>query len=152
MGNLLLSSLDGHRHAIPPDVHTSFHFFCSASLTQSLSFVWSGKPLQLTLQACDVKGKEEKSGPENLLVEPWTRDGEWWVCLCLVHEKGHNGVTRQLCETTPWSSVFRMCSCHFRFSHSWQWSLNHLCGFFISGLYSARCWSPVTKILERLQF
>ncbi|XP_055983422.1 zinc finger ZZ-type and EF-hand domain-containing protein 1 [Sorex fumeus] len=34
-----------------------------------------GKPLQLTLQACDVKGKEEKSGPENLLVEPWTRDG-----------------------------------------------------------------------------
>uniref|UniRef100_A0A8C0XJX8 Zinc finger ZZ-type and EF-hand domain-containing protein 1 n=1 Tax=Castor canadensis TaxID=51338 RepID=A0A8C0XJX8_CASCN len=34
-----------------------------------------GKPLQLTLQACDVKGKEDKSGPENLLVEPWTRDG-----------------------------------------------------------------------------
>uniref|UniRef100_A0A8C3N8S2 Uncharacterized protein n=1 Tax=Geospiza parvula TaxID=87175 RepID=A0A8C3N8S2_GEOPR len=34
-----------------------------------------GKPLRLTLQACDVKGKEDKSGPENLLVEPWTGDG-----------------------------------------------------------------------------
>eukprot|EP00079_Xenopus_tropicalis_P033324 XP_017947095.1 PREDICTED: zinc finger ZZ-type and EF-hand domain-containing protein 1 isoform X2 [Xenopus tropicalis] len=33
------------------------------------------KPLQFTLIACDVKGKEDKSGPENLLVEPWTGDG-----------------------------------------------------------------------------
>ncbi|XP_040485761.1 zinc finger ZZ-type and EF-hand domain-containing protein 1 [Ursus maritimus] len=45
-----------------------------ASVRQSLLLKY-GKPLQLTLQACDVKGKEEKSGPENLLVEPWTRDG-----------------------------------------------------------------------------
>ena len=28
-----------------------------------------GKTLQLHLQACDVKGKEEKSGPENMLTE-----------------------------------------------------------------------------------
>ncbi|XP_044141120.1 zinc finger ZZ-type and EF-hand domain-containing protein 1 isoform X2 [Bufo gargarizans] len=33
------------------------------------------RPLKFTLLACDVKGKEEKSGPENLLVEPWTADG-----------------------------------------------------------------------------
>nr|KAF6459904.1 zinc finger ZZ-type and EF-hand domain containing 1 [Rousettus aegyptiacus] len=45
-----------------------------ATVRQNLLLKY-GKPLQLTLQACDVKGKEEKSGPENLLVEPWTRDG-----------------------------------------------------------------------------
>lgn len=54
-----------------------FCFFQSAGFRLAL-FSLSGKPLQLTLQACDVKGKEDKSGPENLLVEPWTRDGEWW--------------------------------------------------------------------------
>nr|XP_015223248.1 PREDICTED: zinc finger ZZ-type and EF-hand domain-containing protein 1 isoform X1 [Lepisosteus oculatus] len=32
----------------------------------------NGKPLQLRLQACDVKGKEEKSGPENMLMDPPT--------------------------------------------------------------------------------
>ena len=35
----------------------------------------AGKALQLHLQACDVKGKEEKSGPENMLTEPSTGDG-----------------------------------------------------------------------------
>uniref|UniRef100_A0A8C1FJB6 Zinc finger ZZ-type and EF-hand domain containing 1 n=1 Tax=Cyprinus carpio carpio TaxID=630221 RepID=A0A8C1FJB6_CYPCA len=35
----------------------------------------NGKPIQLHLQACDVKGKEEKSGPENMLTEPNTGDG-----------------------------------------------------------------------------
>ncbi|KAM4620940.1 zinc finger ZZ-type and EF-hand domain-containing protein 1 [Polymixia lowei] len=35
----------------------------------------NGKPLQLHLQACDVKSKEEKSGPENMLTEPSTGDG-----------------------------------------------------------------------------
>ncbi|XP_051521202.1 zinc finger ZZ-type and EF-hand domain-containing protein 1-like isoform X3 [Myxocyprinus asiaticus] len=35
----------------------------------------NGKPLQLHLQACDVKSKEEKSGPENMLTEPNTGDG-----------------------------------------------------------------------------
>ncbi|XP_068124607.1 zinc finger ZZ-type and EF-hand domain-containing protein 1 isoform X2 [Hyperolius riggenbachi] len=34
-----------------------------------------GRLLQFTLLACDVKGKEDKSGPENLLVEPWAGDG-----------------------------------------------------------------------------
>ncbi|KAL2094997.1 hypothetical protein ACEWY4_009716 [Coilia grayii] len=34
-----------------------------------------GKALQLRLQACDVKGKEEKSGPESMLTEPNTGDG-----------------------------------------------------------------------------
>uniref|UniRef100_A0A3B5B598 Zinc finger ZZ-type and EF-hand domain containing 1 n=1 Tax=Stegastes partitus TaxID=144197 RepID=A0A3B5B598_9TELE len=33
------------------------------------------KPLQLHLQACDVKSKEEKSGPENMLTESSTGDG-----------------------------------------------------------------------------
>ncbi|KAM8991703.1 zinc finger ZZ-type and EF-hand domain-containing protein 1 isoform 2-T2 [Ara ararauna] len=45
-----------------------------AMVRQSLLYKY-GKPLRLTLQACDVKGKEDKSGPENLLVEPWTGDG-----------------------------------------------------------------------------
>lgn len=35
----------------------------------------TGKPLQLHLQACDVKSKEEKSGPENMLMESSTGDG-----------------------------------------------------------------------------
>lgn len=41
------------------------------------SDVWcvTGKPLQLHLQACDVKSKEEKSGPENMLTESSTGDG-----------------------------------------------------------------------------
>ncbi|XP_033924712.1 zinc finger ZZ-type and EF-hand domain-containing protein 1 [Melopsittacus undulatus] len=45
-----------------------------AVVRQNLLYKY-GKPLRLTLQACDVKGKEDKSGPENLLVEPWTGDG-----------------------------------------------------------------------------
>ncbi|XP_026036910.1 zinc finger ZZ-type and EF-hand domain-containing protein 1 isoform X2 [Astatotilapia calliptera] len=35
----------------------------------------NGKPLQLHLQACDVKSKDEKSGPENMLTEYSTGDG-----------------------------------------------------------------------------
>ncbi|KAM9846213.1 zinc finger ZZ-type and EF-hand domain-containing protein 1 [Aulostomus maculatus] len=35
----------------------------------------NGKPLLLHLQACDVKSKEEKSGPENMLTESSTGDG-----------------------------------------------------------------------------
>ncbi|XP_054611299.1 zinc finger ZZ-type and EF-hand domain-containing protein 1 [Dunckerocampus dactyliophorus] len=35
----------------------------------------NGKPLQLHLQACDVKSKEEKSGPENMFTESSTGDG-----------------------------------------------------------------------------
>ncbi|XP_057676700.1 zinc finger ZZ-type and EF-hand domain-containing protein 1 isoform X1 [Corythoichthys intestinalis] len=35
----------------------------------------NGKPLQLHLQACDAKSKEEKSGPENMLTESSTGDG-----------------------------------------------------------------------------
>ncbi|XP_015252043.1 PREDICTED: zinc finger ZZ-type and EF-hand domain-containing protein 1-like isoform X1 [Cyprinodon variegatus] len=35
----------------------------------------NGKPLQLHLQACDVKSKEEKSGPENMLSDSSTGDG-----------------------------------------------------------------------------
>ncbi|XP_034034875.1 zinc finger ZZ-type and EF-hand domain-containing protein 1 [Thalassophryne amazonica] len=35
----------------------------------------NGKPLQLHLQACDVKSKEEKSGAENMLTESSTGDG-----------------------------------------------------------------------------
>ncbi|CAL1573897.1 unnamed protein product [Knipowitschia caucasica] len=35
----------------------------------------NGKHIQLHLQACDVKSKEEKSGPENMLSESSTADG-----------------------------------------------------------------------------
>ncbi|XP_067328154.1 zinc finger ZZ-type and EF-hand domain-containing protein 1 [Anolis sagrei] len=45
-----------------------------AAVRQNLLYKY-GASLRLTLQACDVKGKEDKSGPENLLVEPWTGDG-----------------------------------------------------------------------------
>ncbi|XP_044312042.1 zinc finger ZZ-type and EF-hand domain-containing protein 1-like [Varanus komodoensis] len=45
-----------------------------ATVRQNLLYKY-GAPLRLTLQACDVKGKEDKSGPENLLLEPWTGDG-----------------------------------------------------------------------------
>lgn len=105
MTKFLVSSLGGHGHSISTDVHTSFYFFHSASLRRSLSFLWSGKPLQLTLQACDVKGKEEKSGPENLLVEPWTRDGEWWISPSLENEKVCSVLTRQ-CEIAHRSLKF----------------------------------------------
>ncbi|XP_043938838.1 zinc finger ZZ-type and EF-hand domain-containing protein 1 [Protopterus annectens] len=44
------------------------------TVRQNLLFKY-GKALNLTLQACDVKGKEEKSGPENLLLDPGTGDG-----------------------------------------------------------------------------
>nr|XP_033777379.1 zinc finger ZZ-type and EF-hand domain-containing protein 1 isoform X2 [Geotrypetes seraphini] len=45
-----------------------------ATVRQSLLYKY-GKPLHFTLQACDVKGKDDKSGPENLLVVPWAGDG-----------------------------------------------------------------------------
>ncbi|XP_036610416.1 zinc finger ZZ-type and EF-hand domain-containing protein 1 [Trichosurus vulpecula] len=45
-----------------------------ATVRQNLLYKY-GRILQPTLQACDVKGKEERSGPENLLAEPWTGDG-----------------------------------------------------------------------------
>ncbi|XP_066513503.1 zinc finger ZZ-type and EF-hand domain-containing protein 1 [Hoplias malabaricus] len=35
----------------------------------------NGKPLQLQLQACDVKSRDDKCGPENMLTEPTTGDG-----------------------------------------------------------------------------
>ncbi|XP_074153872.1 zinc finger ZZ-type and EF-hand domain-containing protein 1 isoform X2 [Sminthopsis crassicaudata] len=45
-----------------------------ATVRQNLLYKY-GRILQPTLQACDVKGKGEKSGPENLLAEPWSGDG-----------------------------------------------------------------------------
>ncbi|KAI5089285.1 zinc finger ZZ-type and EF-hand domain-containing protein 1 isoform X2, partial [Silurus meridionalis] len=35
----------------------------------------NGKTLQLRLQACDVKSRDDKSGPENMLTDPSTGDG-----------------------------------------------------------------------------
>ncbi|XP_072475032.1 zinc finger ZZ-type and EF-hand domain-containing protein 1 isoform X2 [Notamacropus eugenii] len=45
-----------------------------ATVRQNLLYKY-GRILQPSLQACDVKGKEDRSGPENLLAEPWTGDG-----------------------------------------------------------------------------
>ncbi|XP_061461345.1 zinc finger ZZ-type and EF-hand domain-containing protein 1 isoform X2 [Rhineura floridana] len=45
-----------------------------ATVRQNLLYKY-GTPLRLVVQACDVKGKEDKSGPENLFIEPWTGDG-----------------------------------------------------------------------------
>lgn len=49
----------------------------SLNLNLSVECIITGKPLQLHLQACDVKSKEEKSGPENMLMESSTGDGRW---------------------------------------------------------------------------
>ncbi|TSY98080.1 Zinc finger ZZ-type and EF-hand domain-containing protein 1 [Bagarius yarrelli] len=35
----------------------------------------NGKSLQLRLQACDVKSRDDKCGPENMLTDPFTGDG-----------------------------------------------------------------------------
>lgn len=48
------------------NVVMTFYFKCATP----------GKTLQLHLQACDVKSKEEKSGPENMLTETSTGDGK----------------------------------------------------------------------------
>lgn len=45
------------------------------ALCHSALCLITGKPLQLHLQACDVKSKEEKAGPENMLAESSTADG-----------------------------------------------------------------------------
>ncbi|KAM9386110.1 zinc finger ZZ-type and EF-hand domain-containing protein 1 [Pholidichthys leucotaenia] len=47
----------------------------SMASVQLRLFYRNGKPLQLYLQACDVKSKEEKSGPESMLTESSTGDG-----------------------------------------------------------------------------
>ncbi|XP_013007495.2 zinc finger ZZ-type and EF-hand domain-containing protein 1 [Cavia porcellus] len=70
----VLSSLCAIMDQLDTQYDASSLISSMASVSQNLLLKY-GKPLQLTLQACDVKGKEDKSGPENLLVEPWTRDG-----------------------------------------------------------------------------
>ncbi|KAM4797044.1 zinc finger ZZ-type and EF-hand domain-containing protein 1 [Rhinophrynus dorsalis] len=58
------------------DVQYKACFLISSMASVRMNLLYKyGRPLQFTLIACDVKGKEDKSGPENLLVEPWTGDG-----------------------------------------------------------------------------
>ncbi|XP_034149248.1 LOW QUALITY PROTEIN: zinc finger ZZ-type and EF-hand domain-containing protein 1 [Esox lucius] len=66
-----LSGIIGHREA---EYRASSLISSMASVRLRLLYR-NGKTLQLHLQACDVKGKEEKSGPENMLTEPATGDG-----------------------------------------------------------------------------
>lgn len=70
----ILSSLS----AISDHLNTEYKAFTlitsMETVRQNLLFKY-GRTLHLTLQACDVKGKEEKSGPENLLLDPGTGDG-----------------------------------------------------------------------------
>ncbi|KAG9341464.1 hypothetical protein JZ751_019274 [Albula glossodonta] len=68
---LSLSSISDHL-----DAEYRASSLISSMATVRLKLLYkNGKPLQLHLQACDVKGKEEKSGPENMLTEPSSGDG-----------------------------------------------------------------------------
>ncbi|XP_046876692.1 LOW QUALITY PROTEIN: zinc finger ZZ-type and EF-hand domain-containing protein 1 [Hypomesus transpacificus] len=70
----VLQSLSGISEHLQADYRASPLISSMASVRLRL-FYRNGKALQLHLQACDVKGKEEKSGPENMLTEPATGDG-----------------------------------------------------------------------------
>nr|XP_014350788.1 PREDICTED: zinc finger ZZ-type and EF-hand domain-containing protein 1 [Latimeria chalumnae] len=66
-----LSNISDH-----PDLkYKASSLICSMATVRNNLLYKYGKPLQLILQGCDVKGKDETSGPENLVVEPWTGDG-----------------------------------------------------------------------------
>ncbi|XP_036379295.1 zinc finger ZZ-type and EF-hand domain-containing protein 1 isoform X2 [Megalops cyprinoides] len=68
---LSLSSISDHL-----DTEYRASSLISSMATVRLKLLYkNGKPIQLHLQACDVKGKEEKSGPENMLTEPPSGDG-----------------------------------------------------------------------------
>ncbi|XP_035290326.1 zinc finger ZZ-type and EF-hand domain-containing protein 1 isoform X2 [Anguilla anguilla] len=68
---LSLSSISDH---LDSEYRASSLISSMASVRLKLLYK-NWKPIQLHLQACDVKGKEEKSGPENMLTEPSSGDG-----------------------------------------------------------------------------
>ncbi|KAM6970616.1 zinc finger ZZ-type and EF-hand domain-containing protein 1 [Aplochiton taeniatus] len=70
----VLQSLSGISERLEAEYRASSLIASMASVRLRLLYR-NGKSLQLHLQACDVKGKEEKSGPENMLTEPATGDG-----------------------------------------------------------------------------
>ncbi|XP_074046652.1 zinc finger ZZ-type and EF-hand domain-containing protein 1 isoform X2 [Macrotis lagotis] len=70
----VLSSLCAITDHLDTSYQASALISSMATVRQNLLYKY-GRILQPTLQACDVKGKGEKSGPENLLTESWTGDG-----------------------------------------------------------------------------
>ncbi|XP_030216671.1 zinc finger ZZ-type and EF-hand domain-containing protein 1 isoform X5 [Gadus morhua] len=70
----VLQALSGISEHLETEYRASSLISSMASVRMRLLYR-NGKPLQLHLQACDVKSKEEKSGPENMLAEPTTGDG-----------------------------------------------------------------------------
>uniref|UniRef100_A0A8C5D009 Zinc finger ZZ-type and EF-hand domain containing 1 n=1 Tax=Gadus morhua TaxID=8049 RepID=A0A8C5D009_GADMO len=68
----VLQALSGISEHLETEYRASSLISSMASVRMRLLY---RKPLQLHLQACDVKSKEEKSGPENMLAEPTTGDG-----------------------------------------------------------------------------
>lgn len=64
----ILQSLSGISEHLEAEYRASSLISSMASVRLRLLYR-NGKNLQLHLQACDVKGKEEKSGPENMLTE-----------------------------------------------------------------------------------
>ncbi|CDQ81499.1 unnamed protein product [Oncorhynchus mykiss] len=64
----ILQSLSGISEHLEAEYRASSLISSMASVRLRLLYR-NGKTLQLHLQACDVKGKEEKSGPENMLTE-----------------------------------------------------------------------------------
>ncbi|XP_069470819.1 zinc finger ZZ-type and EF-hand domain-containing protein 1 isoform X2 [Ambystoma mexicanum] len=70
----VITSLSTIVHHLEKQYKASSLISSMATVRKNLLYKY-GKPIQFTLLACDVKGKEDKSGPENLLVEPFTGDG-----------------------------------------------------------------------------
>ncbi|XP_035382867.1 zinc finger ZZ-type and EF-hand domain-containing protein 1 isoform X1 [Electrophorus electricus] len=70
----VLLSLAGMCERGGSEYHASSLLASMASVRLRLLYR-NGKPLQLHLQACDAKSRDDKCGPENMLTEPTTGDG-----------------------------------------------------------------------------
>ncbi|KAJ3588924.1 hypothetical protein NHX12_009777 [Muraenolepis orangiensis] len=70
----VLQALSGISEHLETEYRASTLIASMASVRMRLLYR-NGKPLRLHLQACDVKSKEEKSGPESMLSESTTGDG-----------------------------------------------------------------------------
>ncbi|XP_047665094.1 zinc finger ZZ-type and EF-hand domain-containing protein 1 isoform X2 [Tachysurus fulvidraco] len=70
----VLMSLSGMCERVDSKYRSALLLASMASVRLSLLYR-NGKTLQLRLQACDVKSRDDKCGPENMLTDPSTGDG-----------------------------------------------------------------------------
>ncbi|KAI4877405.1 hypothetical protein NFI96_011706 [Prochilodus magdalenae] len=70
----VLLSLSGICERVDSEYHAASLLASMASVRLRLLYR-NGKPLQLHLQACDVKSRDDNCGPESMLTEPSTGDG-----------------------------------------------------------------------------